>query len=291
MDPSKIKKMGKGKKNVESESESSDSDSYSDDESSSDASSSSSESAAKDVRKKKNPSSVESGLSGAKKKREKDDDDEWGTGSAVAVRSDVSGATAASRKKPMKAASTAATSTLAPLSTAASASTRAGPENTLIVPLADANRSDVESQVERNARKERKRAASTVASSALPIQKIDRQDAAADAFHAERSGGGWSVWSSIIDAKKKEKNSVLGMTARLGKAFKEVYAFVLGAVVLVFLVLVLLQPGFILKARTSRYATPPVDFVRACIFALLAGVFTLLLVSRIKAKKEKSVGT
>ncbi len=287
--------MGKRKKNVESESESSDSsDSYSDDESSSDASSSSSASSAKAVRKKKKLSSVGSGLSGlsgAKKKREKDDNDEWGTGSAVAVRSDVSGATTASKKKSVRAASTAATSTLAPLSTAASASTRAGPKNTLIVPLADANRSDVESQVERNARKERKRAASTVASSALPIQKIDKQDAAADAFHAERSGGGWSVWSSIIDAKKKEKNSVLGMTARLGKAFKEVYAFVLGAVVLVFLVLVLLQPGFILKARTSRYATPPVDFVRACIFALLAGVFTLLLISRIKAHKEKSVGT
>ena len=192
-------------------------------------------------------------------------------------------ATAASTRRGKKSASVAATSTIAPLSTAASASTRAGPKRTLVVPLADANRSEIESQVERNARKARKRAASTVASSALPIQKLDKEDAAADAFHAERSGGGWAIWSEIIDAKKRAKNSVLGITARLAKAFRETYIFVIGTVVVVFLALVFLQPSFILKPRTSRYTTPPVDFLRANIYALIAGCCTLLVVSRIKA--------
>tara|TARA_B100000767_G_scaffold263487_2_gene277319 strand:- start:2066 stop:2788 length:723 start_codon:yes stop_codon:yes gene_type:complete len=130
---------------------------------------------------------------------------------------------------------------------------------------------------EENAKEDKRtEVASTVASSALPVQEapqVSKWDRA--------EGGGWSIWNGIISQKVSEKNSVPGYLKRAMYAAKDSYIAILVGMVVVLVTLVTLRPSFVLGANVSRYEDPPLDMMRVGVFTVVFGVLSFVAIQSV----------
>ena len=130
---------------------------------------------------------------------------------------------------------------------------------------------------EENAKEDKRtEVASTVASSALPVQEapqVSKWDRA--------EGGGWSIWNGIISQKISEKNSVPGYLKRAMYAAKDSYIAILVGMVVVLVTLVTLRPSFVLGANVSRYEDPPLDMMRVGVFTIVFGVLSFVAIQSV----------
>jgi len=138
------------------------------------------------------------------------------------------------------------------------------PASTNVVPLSEAAPSVFDVNVTKN--KPASEVASTVATSALPIQEAPKTSSMDIA-----EGGGWSIWNAIINQKQAEKNSVPGIAKRTFSIIKESYVAILAGMLVVFITLVTLRPSFVLGDNISRYEDPPLDLMRVGIFTFIFG--------------------
>ena len=130
---------------------------------------------------------------------------------------------------------------------------------------------------EENAKEDKRtEVASTVASSALPVQEapqVSKWDRA--------EGGGWSIWNGIISQKVSEKNSVPGYLKRAMYAAKDSYIAIIVGMVVVLVTLVTLRPSFVLGANVSRYEDPPLDMMRVGVFTVVFGVLSFVAIQSV----------
>lgn len=138
------------------------------------------------------------------------------------------------------------------------------PSSTNVVPLSEAAPSVFDVNVKKN--KPASEVASTVATSALPVQEAPKTSSMDIA-----EGGGWSIWNAIINQKQAEKNSVPGIAKRTFSVIKESYIAILAGMLVVFITLVTLRPSFVLGDNISRYEDPPLDLMRVGIFTFIFG--------------------
>ncbi len=162
-------------------------------------------------------------------------------------------------KSRAKSSTKAASTTVAPTTEVSSI-----PASTNVVPLSEAAPSVFDVNVTKN--KPASEVASTVATSALPVQEAPKTSSMDIA-----EGGGWSIWNAIINQKQAEKNSVPGIAKRTFSIIKESYVAILAGMLVVFITLVTLRPSFVLGDNISRYEDPPLDLMRVGIFTFIFG--------------------
>lgn len=155
------------------------------------------------------------------------------------------------------------------------------PASKVVVPLKDAQEydSNIDKIFEKNVRRNRKGDddVSSIASSALPVEKISRNEKRKK--NEDASGGGWAEWRSIIAEKKREKNSMMNVFSRALERFRQKYLIILCGTAVVFLALITIRPIFILKTQISRYDLPKIDHARLAFFTLFAGASLFMLLS------------